>query len=643
MDRVTARTRQWVALLLTILAFTAAVSAVGFWKYANYRYGGLDLAIYTNVLFSLSHGGGWRSSIQGSSYLGDHVEPILLLIAPLFRLWPDPRLLIVLQALVLGLTAVPVYFLGATRAAEVGRDAADTLARPRAPRSLESLGRSSRSSDRDTVPAPVASWSASSHSSPRRALVLAGIWLLNPLLWNAALFEFHALAFAPLFLISAAVAYVRRRFWWFILWILLALAVREDVALIVAMFGVVALVRWWKSVTTTAEVGRTPADTLARPGVSRSLESLGRSLGLWPRSVPASLTPRFAGAHPSSQSSHALLWIITPFILGLAWFAIATRIAASHASGGAYKFLIYYGWLGDSFASVIGGAFAHPLRVLTHIVTLGNLELLLGLLMAFLFLPILCPKWLLLALPALLQIALSGSGGGALIIETHYALLFVPALVLASADALAGRPFHIPHSTFLIRFLPLPRRAAIALGVVVYLAAAYLLGPFPGIARVVVWGASADDLARRAAYDTLLARVPEGASIAAPEPALPCLASRSRVYSTSYAYLGVRQFAQGPYALPDDLTYLLLDARELAVDSVVFPRVGWASPFAAGGPERIRTIIRDRGLSVIAEQDDVALLAQVPGAPLPERYLMPPREARGQLMVDELRDVRLTE
>ncbi|MDP3770766.1 MAG: DUF2079 domain-containing protein [bacterium] len=614
------RATAWLATL--VLIFTIAISAVGFWKYAYYRYQGMDLAIYTNVLWSLAHGGGWWSSIQGSSYLGDHVEPILLLIAPLFRLWSDPRWLIVLQALALGLTAVPVYLLLRSGA---GNPKLKTL-NPKQAQSAEvqkirflDLFRVSILEFRFSQPA-----------------LLAGLWLLNPLLWNAALFEFHALALSPLFLLSAAYAYVRRRFWWFFLWMLLSLSVREDVALIVVMFGVVAFVERWSDNTTSP-----PSRAKRDPEPSRDWRGSERGWG----------------------------WVLAPLVLGCVWFLLATRIAAAHSASGAYKFLIYYGWLRD--------AASHPLAFLQHIVSIGNIDMVIGLLLPFLFLPFLRARWLLLAVPSLLQIFLAGPGGSSVVVETHYALLFLPALMCASIDAMrtissplaegersaparaSGEgvgartlPFVLRGSgrgceqsrvfQWLARRFPLPRTFAIPLGIAVYLAAAWLIGPFPGIVRIAVQGASLEDRMRRAAYDELLTKVPSDAPIAVGYAALPHVAARRGAYALPYAYLGVTQYGLASYKLPDTTRYLLLDQRDAITYAVQFPGVGWTAPHAAGGPERLRTLIERGRFGVVAERDGVALLEHDVGGVLPAaQYFIPNTPPRGHLAIDGLRDVTI--
>lgn len=565
------RIRPYLLPIGLAVIFAIAVSAVGWWKYAHYKYQGLDLAIYTNVLASLAQGHGWWSSIQGGSYLGDHVEPILLLLVPFFRLWPDPRLLIMLQALVLGATVIPVFFLlrGAI--------------------------------------------------SPRLRLVVCVLWLLNPLLWNTALFEFHALAFAPVLLLTAIAAYRGTR--WIIasLALLLSCAVREDVALLVAMVGMVALLEAWHQ---RAQIS----------GVRRRA---------W--------------------------WGMGALLLGASWFLVATRIGAAHTTAGAYKFLIYYGWLGDSFPAVLMNAVRYPLHLLRHVLSLGNVELVIGLLMPFLFVP-LAPlvewvlrgaargrptvqdvhgyhgtaRWLLLGVPPLLQIMLGAAGGSSLVIDLHYGLLFLPALIVTTADVLGAwqvGAFPRLRRLFCV-YVPLPRSAWIAMGMVAYCYVVIALGPFLGIAEVVFRGAASDVRLRRAAYDALLAQVPSDASLAVGYAALPHVAARPAVYSLGYAALGVNQFAERPYVIPESARYLLLDTRDALAYAIQFPQSGWARPYAALVPDRLRAMVRSGAFGVVAERDGVALLARGISVPSPsDAYFAPPPSIRGHLVVDRLRDI----
>ena len=96
-------------------------------------------------------------------------------------------------------------------------------------------------------------------------------------------------------------------------------------------------------------------------------------------------------------------------------------------------------------------------------------------LMPVLFLPLARPKWLLLALPGWLMLAISASGAGAGLIGTHYALLLIPGIELASLDGLAWarkpRPNTVLPAAHVSRLI-----ALVLVTAVVFSAAA--LGPF---------------------------------------------------------------------------------------------------------------------------------------------------------------------
>ena len=46
------------------------------------------------------------------SRLAGHVDPLLALFAPLWWLWPDPRMLLVAQAVIVATGALPAFWLG---------------------------------------------------------------------------------------------------------------------------------------------------------------------------------------------------------------------------------------------------------------------------------------------------------------------------------------------------------------------------------------------------------------------------------------------------------------------------------------------------------------------------------------------------
>ncbi|HSD12706.1 MAG TPA: DUF2079 domain-containing protein [Patescibacteria group bacterium] len=472
---------------LTALALAAAC----FWKYAIFGYNAIDLAYFNQVFWNTVRGRFFAQSIHPHLSLGDHAELAILLLSPLYAMWQDPRMLLLLQAVALVLPAYAIWRIASLRfaKAEGGRLKSFALA----------------------------------------PLVVAIAYLLNPAVQNIALFEFHILPFAVAPLLMAVLAYEEGRKGRFLAWTTLALLVREDVALAVVMISALA----W--------IERKP---------------------LW--------------------------WRIAPALLAAAWFAAAMRLIAHFSPDGGYKYRIYYAWLGADPGAMLANAVAHPLAIIAHVATLPNLEMALGFLMPVLFLPLLAPARLILAIGPLLQIVLGAPGGGELIIDTHYATLFLPALMLAAIEGVAILPAAAAKATKLLSRDEARRFTFVLL----LLAAAYgtvTLGPLPSVLGRAVFDASA--ASRAAAARTMIAAIPKDASVAAGYALLPALSSRERLTSLHYVFLGVTQFAEKTYAPPDDIDYVALDADDLLTYRAQFLATAWAAPHYAGGSGRVQDIL----------------------------------------------------
>ena len=76
---------------------------------------GCDLGIFDNVLWNTVHGRFLHSAVLNRHFFGEHASPILLLLAPLYALWPDARLLLAVQAAALAWAALPLYRMAARR------------------------------------------------------------------------------------------------------------------------------------------------------------------------------------------------------------------------------------------------------------------------------------------------------------------------------------------------------------------------------------------------------------------------------------------------------------------------------------------------------------------------------------------------
>jgi uncharacterized membrane protein len=118
-----------VSLLLigVVIVYAALFSMLSVARYDTLHAATFDLGIMAQVTWNTAHGRWFETSIDRAtdaeligSYLGNHVRPILLLLAPAYRLWPDPRLLLILQSVALGGAAFPLFWIVRRRLADPG-------------------------------------------------------------------------------------------------------------------------------------------------------------------------------------------------------------------------------------------------------------------------------------------------------------------------------------------------------------------------------------------------------------------------------------------------------------------------------------------------------------------------------------------
>ena len=96
--------------------WTVALFAIVRGAYANFRLGRFDLGNMVQAVWSTTQGRVLETT-DGSTgeqivRLGSHVDPLLVLLAPLWIVWPSPLALAFAQIGVVALGAVPVFWLG---------------------------------------------------------------------------------------------------------------------------------------------------------------------------------------------------------------------------------------------------------------------------------------------------------------------------------------------------------------------------------------------------------------------------------------------------------------------------------------------------------------------------------------------------
>jgi uncharacterized membrane protein len=112
--RVAARTLTSPSALLTagVTAFAGGFAALALLQHRAFETGRFDVGNLTQAVWSTAHGDFLATTdVAGRqiSRLGAHFDPIAAALTPFWWVWPDPGVLLVLQAAAVALGAIPVY------------------------------------------------------------------------------------------------------------------------------------------------------------------------------------------------------------------------------------------------------------------------------------------------------------------------------------------------------------------------------------------------------------------------------------------------------------------------------------------------------------------------------------------------------
>ena len=198
------RALAWAIVLIFVAADIALVGQHALVRYQSYHADAFDLGNMDQAVWNTLHGHLLRFTNRGADWygpptrLGVHVEPILLLIAPLYLIYTGPETLLVLQTVALALGGIPLLLLGLRRLLEL----------------------------------------------PLVAAAFVGAYLVTPEILGEALYDFHAVALATPLLLLALWALDARRYGWFVVAAALAAICKEEVALHARTMLQTISVRW---------------------------------------------------------------------------------------------------------------------------------------------------------------------------------------------------------------------------------------------------------------------------------------------------------------------------------------------------------------------------------------------------------------
>ncbi|CAN5479191.1 DUF2079 domain-containing protein [soil metagenome] len=184
---------QWPSWhLFALIAGSAIVLFIGAaLRHHAFRSGAMDLGFFDQLTYLISRGLPPVSSIVGFHLLSDHAAYMLYLIAPLYWLWPNAHVLLLVQAVALASGAYPIYRIAVIK----GLD-------------------------------------------NRHALALAVAYLMYPVVLAVNLFDFHPEVISVIAILFAVLAALRKLTIDFVIAVLLALGGKEIISLTVVAMGV---------------------------------------------------------------------------------------------------------------------------------------------------------------------------------------------------------------------------------------------------------------------------------------------------------------------------------------------------------------------------------------------------------------------
>ncbi|MBU0598614.1 DUF2079 domain-containing protein [Patescibacteria group bacterium] len=483
----------WLAIFLFCIVVISLLAV----KFFNYGYNAIDLGIYNQIFYNSTQGELFQFSIHPHSYLGDHFELFILILLPFYYIWQSSFMLLILQTVFIGLSAWPLYLI--------------------AKRKL----------------------------SPTWSLIITVALLLNPFILNMNFFEFHILPFAIFLLLFTFYFYAQKKFFCFMVFSCLALLVREDVPLVIFMFGILALIekRKWS-------------------------------------------------------------WYLMPIIISTAWFIGAIYMTGYLNQSGSYKFLSMYGWLGGSIQEMLINIFTQPWLVIKQIFSLNNFFLVIGSCLPLAGLPFLKLKYLIPACLVFIQLLLIQTSS-VIVLQTHYLSLIIPFLFIAAIYALEELNRKKQPASLIKQFI-LKRRLLFS---TIFIAAViYSFLTFSPIIPGIIGLFNKPKISYNTTqYEKIINNTNKNEAIVASFRFLPYISNRPHLYSLHYSFQGKKQFSEEPYEIPVDIDKIAIDFDDFLIYHLQSQNISSYKENYSTGPDRIHDLISQNNLNLSDINDSIAV------------------------------------
>ncbi|HSW87689.1 MAG TPA: DUF2079 domain-containing protein [Candidatus Saccharimonadales bacterium] len=189
---------QAISLSILIILYIMYMNAASFARYDNFYAGRFDLGNMDQTVWNTLHGRIFQTTDANGttivSRLAFHADFILILLAPFYVIWQNPKMLLIIQTVVLAAGAIFVYLLG-----------------------------------------------KSILKNKNLALLFASGYLLNPSIAFTNLYDFHPVTLATTFLLGAFYFLKKSKYVLFTIFLILAGLTKEEIWVITALFGLYSI------------------------------------------------------------------------------------------------------------------------------------------------------------------------------------------------------------------------------------------------------------------------------------------------------------------------------------------------------------------------------------------------------------------
>lgn len=190
-------------LVVGFLIYSIVFGLLSSWRFDTYNSEYYDMGIMTQTIYNTSQGRILElttpEKVENTIRFAIHSDPILAIFAPFYRLLPDPRLLLWLQAISIGIGGIVIYQIG--RKLKLNKYIALLFA---------------------------LAW-----------------WLYVPLQWSI-MYDFHGVVFASLFMLLIFWANLAKRNYLLIIFTILALLTKENVGFVLGVYFLVSSSEYFK-------------------------------------------------------------------------------------------------------------------------------------------------------------------------------------------------------------------------------------------------------------------------------------------------------------------------------------------------------------------------------------------------------------